>query len=242
MKESLTNRKFENILKIIEKELFTNEYPSICSLHDISPDKDSHNCIACNLAGNVINLKDAADLLSKSTKSLSYPADEAFAEKTYILWLYLLSENIHEVLKLISYPQDIKNKDFKNTITIKRWANFLKHPKAFLLTHHPAYCDPATLPFEPHHLGLEGITIIDDRFINKFYSGDKNNKELYTTLQNNQSTLVLLPDLEILTKGIADELNQLIEKIKHNNEYSKILTDKASIEDYLSGAQADSSD
>jgi hypothetical protein len=138
---------------------------------------------------------------------------------------------MQEILKLISFPEEIKNQKFPKFLLVKRWANFFKHPKAFFLTHHAQY-DQAPQG------GNE--VVIDDAFINRYYSGDKKNKELYERLTNKADVLVLLPDLVALTKGIGQELAYLSDVIRSNPIYGEILVNKSVLEEYYSGQLADS--
>ena len=195
----------------------------ICNLHELG-DSEGHNCLACNFADIVERLKGLAQDFSKFS-------DAVTGKITYLLWLYLLAERMQEILMLISFPEEIKSQKFPNFLLVKRWANFFKHPKAFFLTHHAQY-DQAPQG------GNE--VVIDDSFINRFYSGDKKNKELYERLTNKADVLVLLPDLVALTKGIGQELAYLSDVIRSNPIYGEILVNKSVLEEYYSGQLADS--
>lgn len=195
----------------------------ICNLHEHG-ESDSHNCLACNFADLVETLKGLAQDYAKFS-------DAKTAKITFLLWLYLLVERMQEILMLISFPDEIKSQKFPNFLLVKRWANFFKHPKAFFLTHHAQYDQ------EPKG-GNE--VVIDDSFINRFYAGDKKNKELYERLTNKADVLVLLPDLIALTKGIGQELAYLSDVIRSNPIYGEILVNKSVLEEYFSGQLADS--
>ena len=194
-------------------------FPKICTLHDTmqGPQGVDHTCIACNFAEVVDGLRDVV-------KSMSVYTNAYFAKITYLLWLYLLAERMQEIFKLISLPEEIKEAKFTTFIRAKRWGNFLKHPKAFFLTHHPkidASCG-------------KNEVCIDDAFIQKFYSGDKHNAELYRVISNSPSVVVQSPDLEEMTQGLASDLDELQKIIRENPIYQSVLRNKTVLENYYS--------
>ena len=208
------------LLDAVRNSMFEGDdaepYPAICNLHDLGAD-DTHNCLACNFAELVETLEGLARDFPKFT-------DEKTAKITFILWLYLLTERMQELLRLVSFPEEIKSKKFPNFNLARRWANFFKHPKAFLLTHHARYDE------EP----IDDEIVIDDSFINKFYGGDKHNPQLYALLTNKANVVVRLPNLVSLTEGLGKELGYLSQVILSNPIYSEILTNTSVLEDYYS--------
>ena len=114
---------------------------------------------------------------------------------------------------------------FKFIILHKNWANFLKHPKAFLLTHHASYND-----FEIDSNAIK----INDEFVKKYYNGDKHNGFLYQTISNNTNIQVILPDIYALTTGLGKELKILKNIIDDNPIYQSVLRDKTVLENYFS--------
>ena len=188
-----------------------------------SPQGTNHTCIACNFADIIYALKDVA-------KSMPNYANSTVAKMTYLLWLYLLAERMQEIFKLISLPEEIKETQFLAFTRTKRWGNFLKHPKAFFLTHHP----------KMHETPGASDVRIDDAFIQKYYSGDKHNAELYRTISNSQSVVVQFPDLNELTCELAADLDAL-QKIIHDNPiYQTVLRSKTVLENYYSSESATS--
>lgn len=216
----------DNLLQAVHASMFerTDEdsYPTICNLHDLVDSESSHNCLGCNFAEIVKSIEAIAHDFSNFS-------DEKTAKITYILWLYLLTERMQEILKLISFPEELKTQKFPYFNLVKRWGNFFKHPKAFFLTHHAEYVENS------EKVG----TLIDDTFINRYYSGDKHNQHLYDRLTNKENVVVQLPNLVTLTKALGDELAYLSEVIRSNPIYSEIVTNKSILKGYFSTETSD---
>lgn len=210
-----------SLLLAVQNSMFVVEqagsFPHICALHELGS-SNSHNCLACNFADLVIDLESLA-------KDIGKFSDQRVAKITFILWLYLLAERMQEVLKLLSFPENIKNEKFIFFKKIKKWGNFLKHPKAFFLTHHSSF----------DQFSEDAYQIIDDDFIAKFYGGNEKNTELYQLLTNKNRVDVKLPDLIELTNGLGKELEYLCEEILKTPSYKQVLTDKSVLKDYFSG-------
>lgn len=201
--------------------------PKICTLHETmqSEEGNSHTCIACNFAEIVEGLSDVA-------KSMPAYSNSYFAKMTYLLWLYLLAERMQEIFKLIGLPEEIKEANFTAFIRAKRWGNFLKHPKAFFLTHHPKIDKPCG----------DGEVCINDAFVQKFYSGGNHNADLYRKLSNSRSVVVQFPNLEELTRDLASDLDEL-QKIVHENPiYQTVLRSKSVLENYYSAQSTNGQD
>lgn len=148
-------------------------------------------CLGCNL-------QDQAQLISDFLKSAHTYYEKIHFFTIYNMLLYLLTERILEIKKIIGLPEGYKEEKFRVFKEIKLWANFLKHPKAFILTHHPEY------RFE----GEKGKNKLNNKkkviqfdYIKKYYSGEDKNKYnvLVKELRNNKDVIVELPDLLRLT-------------------------------------------
>jgi hypothetical protein len=194
-------------------------YPDICTLHKLSrtgTNSSGHNCLACNFSEIVTSIGLVARVLDK--------IDDIFTKNaTYIFWLYLLCERMEEIIKLISLPVEIGNEDFPQLKKINKWANFLKHPKAFFLVHHPQY-DP---------LDTTGMIVIDEKYIVEFWGGDKKNAKLYAELSNAQLVGVVFPDLCQMTQNLGAELKKLRLLIEQNPAYQRVLQNKTVLENYF---------
>jgi hypothetical protein len=215
---------YSKLADLVVSEFYdsTGESPDICYLHDITKNENNtnHNCLACNFAETVISLKIIAQSLVHIQEH-----DSITAKQTYIIWMYLLFERMEEIFKLISLPMEYKTTRFPTGRLIKNWANFLKHPKAFLLTHHASYED----------VDIDNSAIkINDEFILKYYNGDKHNASLYQTISNNTNIRVIMPDINKLTIGLGGELKLLKNIISENPIYQSVLRDKTVLENYFS--------
>jgi hypothetical protein len=133
-------------------------------------------------------------------------------------------------------PEKFREKHFKVFQQIRKWANFIKHPKSFILVHHPDY------NFENSGFNTEKEfqEIVNDQFVTQFYKGQrlpedqkKFNKELYQRLHNKKGVLVLFPDIRQLTKKLCYSINKFVELITKNDVYKEILSDEATIENYF---------
>jgi hypothetical protein len=195
-------------------------WPDICALHDLAKTETgqgNHNCLACNLADLVKSIELIAGLIPDIK-------DEFTSNATYMIWLYLLCERMEEVLKIVSLPKEIVEEKFPQMRLIKRWANFFKHPKAFLLVHHPSY-DLTKI--------AAAVLKIDDTYISKYWAGDKHNDALYRDLTNNTKVVVVFPDLCDFTNKLGGELKYLKSLILDNPIYRHVLQSKTVYENYF---------
>ena len=219
---------YSKLADLVVSEFYdsTGDNPDICDLHNITQNEHNtnHNCLACNFAETVISLKVIAQSLVHIQEH-----DSVTAKQTYIIWMYLLFERMEEIFKLISLPMEYKTTRFPIGKLIKNWANFLKHPKAFLLTHHASYKD-----VDINENINENVININDDFIQKYYNGDKHNASLYQTISNNTNIRVIMPDINKLTIGLGRELKLLKNIIAENPIYQSVLKDKTVLENYFS--------
>ena len=133
--------------------------------------------------------------------------------------LYLVVERVYEVLDIMGLKGDHKPKDgdipleFRKSTDgmiamrdVKQWANFLKHPGAFLWCHDPEFwCESLddTVP------AGDEVVIINQDVVNTHYQKcPKKHKELYQKIAGKPNIHVVYPKLEDLTKlfchGIRD--------------------------------------
>ena len=157
-----------------------------------------------------------------------YFDDEYCAFTTFIFLLYLQAEQIFEYFDIIKLPEQYKLKHFYVLYDIKRWANFLKHPKTFSLVHHPVW----TYEGEEDFNSNGNSPVIDTAFVNKYYSGDKNNNELSRKLGSKQELEVIFPNPLTLIERFSEAQKKFVLLIKENQIIREILDDKASIRDY----------
>lgn len=152
----------------------------------------------------------------------------------------MFSEKIYEIKKIIGLPQGYKEREFEIFRTIKLWANFYKHPKAFILTHHPEYyfdtCEEVSAV-----RNQASNKIIDLEFLRKYYKGEDSNKykNLVAELRNNEKVKVIIPSLDKLTKEFCDACRVFVKVIKENKAYKEILNDLTTLENYFESEYLD---
>ena len=210
----------------IAKKLFGTELleesgdPIVCSIHDIFHDNESdmHNCIGCNLAGSI-------ELINFYFSRIESYNDIRDAYEDLIIKLYLFVERISELFKIIKLPLELRKKEFVHFNLIHKWANFIKHPKAFMFCHDAKY--------SVHSKSTDENLIVDDSFVLKYYGGDKKNMELSKKLENHQSVEVVYPLAEDLINGFSTEVRKIHSLISNDKDYRRILHDKSTLEAYF---------
>ena len=95
-------------------------------------DEENHNCLGCHLDTE-------SQLIKNFLTNALYIQDSYVFFRLYTFQLYLYSEKILEMVKIVGLPESYRKGNFFVFYEIKLWTNFLKHPKAFILTHHPRY-------------------------------------------------------------------------------------------------------
>lgn len=192
-----------------------------CSIHQNF--KEGHNCVACNLQytnERIINF-----LYSYRTFQ-----DVNTTFSIFLMLLYLQVECILGYMKMVKIPEVVISEKFKTLIEIKRWANFLKHPKSFLLVHHPYWSYEQDL-FE--EIEKSDKVVIDSAFINKYYKGDKKNECLYETLKSKEDLVVLFPNPYELISDYCETQKDFMALISSDKSVRNILEDEASIQKYF---------
>ena len=202
----------------------------MCSLNKTFGEsfKVGHNCLGCNLNEDV----EFIDNFLKNSIESNYFVGKLRIDyffKPYLIHLYLLTEKILEIKKIIGLPSSYQSDKYEVFKTIKLWANFFKHPKAFILTHHPNYI------FEKENLPkTKGQIFINREYLKKYYSGEDLNKynNLMKDLSNNNDVIVCVPNIIQLTKDFCLACEDFIRIIENNNIYKEILNDISTIEGY----------
>lgn len=202
-----------------------DDVPVMCQLHDAfgTQDTNHHNCLGCNFA-------DSIWLIESFLKSYATQDSIQFSYTTFLVLCYLLVERIDSMFDFIQLNEDYRKEHFKILLAIRRWANFIKHPKAFLLTHHAEY----TFQNSPKNgvLRDNASVIIDRTFIDKYYSNNDKNKELYKELENKENVLVIFPDAKHVTEQLCDAIKLSISVVKDNPIYRDVLAQRSTFADY----------
>lgn len=205
--------------------------PNSCRIHEAfgGVDGNHHNCLGCNFA-------DSTTLILRFLERNEELTDIQQDMTVYILLLYLLVERIEIVFDIIQLPAPYQEKHFKVFQQVRKWSNFIKHPKSFILTHHSFYDFEGSGTINEK----EFTETINEQFVEKFYKGQKDpsdqkktNKELYSRLRNKKDVLVLFPDIAKLTDKICYSYNKFVDLILTNNAYTEILNDETTISSHF---------
>lgn len=202
-----------------------------CSIHNYFESEDSHNCIGCNM--NETNRRIENYLLGYRLFNDTYTTFTNF-----IFILYLQVEHIFEYLKIVKFPDSTRSEHFRVFIEIKRWANFLKHPKTFSLVHHPIW----TYEGEDQFQSNGNKPIIDTEFVSRYFAGEKHNDELSAQLSNKQDLEVTFPNPLNLITQFCEAQENFVQLIRDDKSIRDILNDKATIRDYYNTLYDSSSD
>lgn len=205
-----------------------------CDIHDAflkynqnkiaNPDSYAHNCIGCNLeeGARAINY-----FLHSNTNCLNLQ----YYLNIYSFLFYAQAERLAVIYKEIGFTNEKLEFDwekFPNLRMIKYWANFFKHPKAYMFLHHPEYYIESDQE-RPNFL----ITlVIDNSFVDRFYQGQKRNTELRELLENKDKVKIFFPDLVTTTKTLCNEFSKIIEVINSDNSIIEKLNSYTTIENY----------
>ena len=222
---------FKDCLVLFTKEIYDGQYSSACRIHD-AYGQEEHNCLGCNFAGS----SDMVKRFLERHKTLNKVEDDC---TMYILLLYLVVERIEVIMDIVKLPEPYKEKHFKVFQQIRKWANFIKHPGAFMLTHHAEYS------YQENFTPLPDFIVIDDCFVRDHYTGhtdagqrDKQRRALYDKLQNKQNVVVAFPDLVKLTKKFCYSYNKFVAVVADNEVYRGVLGDKTTTANYFSEPNA----
>jgi hypothetical protein len=220
-----TQKELLNAFEIFREEIYPEDESIMCQIHDVfnTDNKKLHNCLGCNLA-------DYTQLLHTALQIgvYSHPF-EAFLNTT--LYCYLLIERQEEIFKIIKLPESYRLKHFQIFGAIKRWSNFFKHPKAFILVHHPKYYfeEEVTLTEADKKINV----IIDQQFIDTYYCGDQENNNLYKLLNNKKNVYVIMPNLPDLMQRFCQSQKKFLDIISNNEVFKEILDERSTLEDYF---------
>jgi len=210
---------FKECYKIFKKRGYEKGEALICRIND-SFKQQGHNCVGCNLSdstGKVLRFL-------KRHKTLTNLDQDVEA---YFLLLYLFGERMETLRKIMGVPDRYWFKHFSVLGRVKRLANFIKHPGAFILTHHPSYLFDGMKPY------FRPSVVIDESFIKQHYSGSSNKGDLTKKLRNKTNVLVKWPALVELTDAFCTAYEKFTLLILNNEVYREILEDEATIVEYF---------
>lgn len=207
-----------------------------CKLHNDeylgSAEKDStnsHNCIACNLQDGNLKIYKFLNELGKVDTS----EDIEYASTIFYLLLYLQVEKFHTIFKFIGITFEYVEQNWEPLMQIRKWANFIKHPKGFLFTHHPTfiYEDNSTIPTLKANKQNQ---IIDYDIIKKFYTRETDDgfKNTIKEVGNKRNIVVILPCPVRIMTDYCKISQGFCNKLGDNPHFKEILKKHSTIEDY----------
>lgn len=222
----ITKEQFKEVLQVFRKELYHKQTPTYCRLHNIlDTDESNHNCLGCNLADTTDYVKSMLSLTGRlGNFNKSYTA--------YLLTLYLMVERIEVLFSIMSLPDSYIKKNFKTFSLIRKWANFIKHPKAFMLVHHPEFTYEGSEKNQQLLKEAHKSKTINYNFLVKYYSGNENNEELFGTLTNKDDILVVFPNPVVLIREFCECCSKFLSVIEKNEIYHEILKDSSTFYSY----------
>jgi hypothetical protein len=203
----------------------------MCSIHKAF--SDGHNCVACNL-------QVYSSMLIEFLIGYKNFKDVNLTSTNFHLLLYLLVERYNEYFKLFDLQQTYKAKYFQVFQKIVRWANFLKHPKAFLLAHHPIFWIKGMNYYDSQYFydtieeAKKNNKIIDDDFVKRYYSNGDNNSKLTAILKKKEDYVVVFPNPVELIKDFVIAQQKFVSLINENEVIREILEDNATIAEHFS--------
>jgi len=224
---------FKQISEDFNSKFFNSGEPKICELHDLlDQGAQHHNCIACNLASNY-------NLIQKHLNKNQHLEDLEYAYSSTILLYYLLLEKFFAIFGSIE-KAGLQATGYKNShYTMRKiwsWANFLKHPKAFMYVHDPEYFNVSEYALEEvENTSEEAVdqtlvtALIDDDFVKTYYMGGGNNPGLYEQLKNKSNVLVVFPNFMEINEGLKKEIGEFEELVKNNPGITEHLHQEATI-------------
>ncbi|MGI4871500.1 MAG: hypothetical protein ACRYFX_10015 [Janthinobacterium lividum] len=198
----------------------------MCSIHDAFP--SHHSCVACNL-------QPGTQAIERFLLRYDSFTDVRFDYSQFIMLLYLLVENVNTYLDLINMPQAYRARHFQVFQEVKYWANFLKHPKSFMLVLHPSWT------YKGLRQGWQngGKIIIDSAFTREYYSGDKKNPKLYEVLARRSDVAVSFPNPVELTKQFMRALQKFVAVINENEMAREMLESETMVKRHFSAENED---
>lgn len=196
----------------------------MCSIHDSFP--SHHSCVACNLNENTRLIE----------RFLLYPdklQDLHYACTTLLILLYLLVERVYEYFSLVKLPDPYRHRHFQVFQEIKHWANFLKHPKSFMLVLHPIWEYEGLGDNNSYHATSER-TVINTAFVKEYYRSDANNIKLYKLLARKEEVVVLFPNPVNLMERFVKAQEKFVATIAENEMVREMLESETMHKEHFS--------
>lgn len=234
---------FERALEIVRRDLYDYDLPDVegeeskiplaCRMHEAfgALDGVSHNCLGCNFAEATNGIDHCLVKIMCSEGSLELDCAD------YIIWLYLFVERANIVFEAVSLPDGYRARNFDCFVTIKRWANFIKHPNYFLMVHHAEWFIEGDEAFNADLYGC----VIDTEFVRENYGAEDKSRKgaVRAKLQNKNDVAVLFPELGELTENFCAAALKLFDLAEKNEVFREMLSQVSTFDNYFSQASFD---
>ena len=219
----------EIVKQAVQGILFPQGGDAFCRLHDpalYDGDENAHNCIGCNL-------NEYAMILQNAIAPRSYYVSKFDLFANFILHAYVIVERVNVFTQLIGISATGFAQTYPHLQQVRKWANFIKHPKAFMLVHDPQYGFVS-------EANTTDKLVIDYDFVKKYYSGPDLNQQLYTILKNATNVLVVMPDMVSFASGVCYEFHAFVESLLSDKATRDILKDATTVEAFFSSEAVES--
>ncbi len=223
--QKLAQAHFERTYQVFKECAFSGGEPVLCQLHDAFGTFDSphHNCLGCNFA-------DSTELILNFLGTYHMQRNIQFAFSTFMVLAYLLVERMDTVLNIVELNKGYRGRHFGVLLSIRKWANFLKHPKAFILTHHPRFTYVGAPDCREQVASAD--VVIDRDFVDRYYSNDEKDRELYRVLENKERVLVVFPSAVDTAEKLCAAMADCVSLIRDNKVYREVLEGRSTFRDY----------
>lgn len=184
----------------------------------------SHSCIACNLNESLENIY--IFLVQNNSNNLEY------SFSVYILLSYLLVEKLTTIFKHIGITLEYVEKKWMVLIEIRKWANFVKHPKGFLFSHHPKYFfEDDSIPLKYQKWKKIDYTSCVEPLYKR--EDEKKYQETIKRFGNKKNLLVIIPNPQRISIELNNVCHEFCEKIKQNEHFKEILRHETVLDPYI---------
>jgi hypothetical protein len=213
-------------METFQKELISDVdgRPFACKMYDsiTGGDKDCADCLGENFA------QITHTILSDFFRGFS-PEPQTnidFYFYTYLFWLSNFTSRVDFIFKLLGKGNKLfesyQKENFRTFADIRKWMNFIKHPKEFLFCHWPTY-----VLNESDIIPKSNLIKIDIDFIRKYYTHEDTMVE---SLERQDAVYVIIPDLIGLTINFCKEMNLFYSFICENKVVADYLKQKSTIQ------------
>ncbi len=191
--------------------------------------KNMHACLGCTL-------NDSLEKIYRFLKQNESKDDTEYTFTIFILLNYLLIEKLTTIFKVVGITQQYVEEKWNVMVELRKWANFVKHPKGFLFSHHAEYhFENEPLPEKWKH--YKHVTF--KNFVEPLYKHEDEKKftQSIAQFENKPDLLVIIPDPVRLSRELIHTSKEFCEKIKNNVHFQEILTKHSVLENYVYNGQ-----